>query len=685
MAESRNIGIIAHIDAGKTTTTERILFFAGATHRLGDVDDGTTVTDFDVEEAQRGITIYSACVTAEWRGVPINIIDTPGHVDFTAEVERSLRVLDGAVVVFSAVEGVEAQSETVWRQADRYNVPRIAFINKLDRIGADYERTLKEIDDRLCAMTERQALPVYLPIEVVGGTGFRKLVNVIDRTVVRYSEEAEGWNPHTEDLPAECLEEVAAWRSRLVDAAGTFDDSIMEEFITNGDVQPDSLRNAIRRMTIAGAACPIFCGTSLKCLGVHALLDGVVDFLPSPSERPAVEGKSPDGGKLLRREAADKAPFCGLIFKIVADKHGDLFFVRVYSGVAKAGSRMLNPRTGKKEFVTQIWHIQGSSRERNEGDEAHAGDIVGIVGLKESVTGDTLCDPKEPIVLESIRFPETVISMCVEPESSADREKLELTLNRLALQDPTFTAGVDKESGQTIVSGMGELHLEVIRNRMERDFNLKLRVHRPRVTYKETIPHEYETSGEFDRETSSGPSYAAVKLRLIPDESAAGVVVVNQIANPQYPAVIREALLNAVRDESKVGKYGFALTQLRVEIVDFTYRQGATNETAVYAAVAQAFQSVLGDSDTVVLEPIMKLEVSCPQESVGAIQSDLNMRHALILSSDRRGDFCFVEAEAPLAKMFGYSSSIRSLSQGRAAYTLEPKRYAPATELPDYM
>jgi elongation factor G len=692
----RNIGIIAHIDAGKTTTTERILYFAGTSHRMGEVDDGTTTTDFDPEEAQRGITIYSACVTTSWNGAIVNIIDTPGHVDFTAEVERSLRVLDGAVVVFSAVEGVEAQSETVWRQADKYNVPRICFINKLDRIGADFQRTFDEIKTRLCENTgsDRQLVPVTIPLSSVGEVDGldpdRTVIDLLNRRLLTFSGEDDNWKMAEIAIPDQLADDVETWRTGLIDTVCQFDDEAMELYFAEEDLSAAQLKKTIRAATIEGMLTPVFAGTALKCVGVQPVLDGVVDFLPSPLERPPVNGiasSSPTGvaPEVLTRAPDAKAPFSGLLFKIVADKHNDLYFMRVYSGTIKSGSRMVNPRTGKKEFITRLWHIQADSREKIDQDSAQAGEIVGVVGIKDSVTGDTLCDVKSQIILEQITFPETVISMAVEPETSGDKDKLEQVLGRLGLQDPTFAASIDQDSGQTIISGMGELHLEVLKNRMEREFNLQIRVHKPRVTYKETISSTISVDGTFDKETSTGPNFAAVKLRLAPAAEIIGVDVTSEIDLRDLPAIHREVLLSAVRDEAQTGIQGFSMTQLKVFITDFQHRAGVTNETAIYAAVGQAFQSALQTAESVVLEPIMKLEITCPDDSTGPIQSDLNSRRAIVTGTEIRGDLHIIEAQAPLAKMFGYSSTVRSQSQGRASFTMEPLRYSPATDLPDYM
>lgn len=692
----RNIGIIAHIDAGKTTTTERILYFAGTSHRMGEVDDGTTTTDFDPEEAQRGITIYSACVTTTWNGATVNIIDTPGHVDFTAEVERSLRVLDGAVVVFSAVEGVEAQSETVWRQADRYNVPRICFINKLDRIGADFQRTFDEIKTRLCdhAGSERQIVALTIPLGLIGTAddlpAERTIVDLLNRRLLVFAGEDENWKVSEVAPPPQLSDEIEARRTALIDTVCQFDDEAMEMYFADEDLSADQLKKTIRTATLEGKLTPVFSGTALKCVGVQPVLDGIVDFLPSPLDRPPVQGLDPsslnsDEPKLLDRKPDASEPFCGLLFKIVADKHNDLYFMRVYSGTISSGSRMINPRTGKKEFITRLWHIQADTREKIDQDSAQAGEIVGVVGIKDSVTGDTLCDAKAQIVLEKITFPETVISMAVEPETSGDKDKLEQVLARLGLQDPTFAATIDPDSGQTIISGMGELHLEVLKNRMEREFNLKIRVHKPRVTYKETISEPILAEGKFDKETSTGPNFAAVKLRITPAADVVGVDVSSEIDMRQLPAVHREVLLNAVRDEAQTGVQGFTMTQVKVCITDFQHQAGVTNETAIYAAVGEAFQSALQNAVSVILEPIMKLEVTCPDDSTGPIQSDLNSRRAIVTGTEVKGDLHTIEAEAPLAKMFGYSSTVRSLSQGRASYAMEPLRYSPATELPDYM
>ncbi len=676
--EIRNIGIIAHIDAGKTTTTERILYYTGASYRMGNVDDGTTQTDFDPEEAQRGITIYSAAVTCEWKGCTINLIDTPGHVDFTAEVERSLRVLDGAVVIFSAVEGVEAQSETVWRQADRYEVPRFCFINKMDRIGADFDRVLSAMRSRLRAIP----LPIQLPIgqgPVTNPGGFRGVVDLIAMKAMYWDAESRGKEYRLEDIPAELADDAELMRGELLDALSNVDDQLMETHMEGGDVTPESMVRALRIGTLAGSFQPILCGSSLDYIGVQPVLDAIAGFLPSPVDRPAVTGIDPSskaGGKLTSRESAVDEPVCALVFKIQSDNHGDLYFARVYSGILKSNSRLLNPRTKKKELVTQLWHIQSDSREKV--DEVFAGDICGVVGPKDTATGDTLCDPQRPIVLEQIRFPETVISVAIEPESSADRKKLGEVLDRMQRQDPTFTARTDDDTGQTIISGMGELHLEVVRHRMERDFNMKVRVHKPRVSYREKLVGELKIENTFNVSMPAGTLFFGVHLTAQEDSGGESPVTVSHKLKPNaLPGPLLQVLMESLQGEANGGgKFGYPLMDLRLTVTKVDYSETESTEPAVRSAVAQAFNKMLQQGHLVMMEPIMVIEVVAPEEFLGNIQSDLNSRRALIVDSDRRGDLCVLKAEAPLIEMFGYSTQIRSLSQGRASYSMEPCRYS---------
>ena len=676
----RNIGIVAHIDAGKTTTTERILFYSGASHRMGSVDEGTTITDFDAEEAERGITIYSAAITCKWDNHTINIIDTPGHVDFTAEVERSLRVLDGAVMIFSAVEGVEAQSETVWRQATHYQVPRICFINKMDRIGADFERTFNDINERL------RAQPIALQIPIGSNTNLKGLIDLIEMKALYFDGASQGASYTTGEIPEDYLDVANNWRQKLLEAVADLDDVAMEELLETEDISKTTIHNLLRVATLEGIVQPTFCGTALDFIGVQPLLDGVCRYLPSPIDRPPVKGeastskkkrrKKDDEVKIEAREPSPKEPFCGLVFKVQADQHGDLCFLRVYSGVLKSGSRVLNARTGKKELVSQIWRVQADSREKVETDEVSAGDIIGVIGPKEAVTGDTLCDTQNPLLLESITFPETVISMAVEPESSAERKKLEETLARLARQDPTFNAKVSEDTGQTIISGMGELHLEVLQKRMQRDFGLKVRVHKPRVSYRETIRSAVESEGEFNRAQAGTPQFAKVKIRLEPHEGEETLTFDNEIKHGTLPTDLMTILEDAVSDEaSGGGVLGYPLMNIKFTLVDAAYRDGETTDIAIQAAATDAIRQSLNQDNMVLLEPVMRLEVVTPDEFLGNIQADLNARRAMILSSERRGDLALMEAQVSLAQMFGYSTQIRSLSQGRASSTMEPLKY----------
>ena len=692
IANLRNIGIVAHIDAGKTTTTERILYYTGSSHKMGEVDEGTTQTDFDPEEAKRGITIYSAAVTCHWTDTEtgqkcrINLIDTPGHVDFTAEVERSLRVLDGAVVVFSAVEGVEAQSETVWRQANKYHVPRLCFINKMDRIGAGFERTFKEVARRL------QASPVALTIPIGAGNDFKGIIDLVHQREVYFDAESKGQKIEFREIAPEREQEAERWRAQLLDAVSLVDDAVMQEYMDSGTVAPAKIYAALRAATLAGSLQPTFCGSSLDYCGVQLVLDGVIRYLPSPLDVPPVTGTNPAPKKNqpaeeIRKPSEDE-PFAGLVFKIQADKHADLCFVRVYSGVLKSGSRMLNPRTGKKELISQLWHIQADQREKLETDEVPPGDIVGVIGPKDVVTGDTLCEQRHPILLESITFPETVISMAVEPDSSADRKKLEDALVRLGKQDPTFKAKVSDETGQTIISGMGELHLEIIRERLVRDYNLNVRVHKPRVSYRETVRAAATGEGEFQRTTQGESQFARVRVRIEPFRGEQPILVIWGLKPGEVPEdfvrIGREAVLEAAQAG---GVVGYPLMHVKFTVAGVDYREGETTEEALRAAASHAVHDALSKGEPALLEPIMNLEVVTPADFVGNIQADLNIRHARISGSEHRGDLTVLQCEAPLANMFGYSTHIRSLSQGRASYSMEPLKYdlAPPSVLAEMM
>lgn len=686
----RNIGIIAHIDAGKTTTTERILYYTGESHKMGEVDLGTAVTDFLPREQQSGITIRAASITCHWKpkGIRINLIDTPGHVDFTAEVERSLRVLDGGVVVFSGMEGVEAQSETVWHQADHYKVPRICFINKLDRIGADFERVYNEIETRLHA----RLIPVQIPIGKE--KDFRGVVDLIEQKAYYFDEATLGKEMRVEEIPGDLVETAENWRDRLIETLADVDDKIAETYLEGAPIPADMIRSVIRNATLHLHMCPVLCGSSLKYIGVQPLLDAVADYLPSPLDIPPVSGYSVEPGKKRRSDtSADEAkkitrkptndePFCGLLFKIQADEHDELGFVRIYSGTLKASSRVLNPGRNIKENVTRLWHIQANSRKKV--DEANAGDIVGIVGLKNSITGDTLCDPKEPILLEQITFPKTVISMAVEPESSADRKKLAEVLALMQKEDPTFTAKISEETGEMLMSGMGELHLEVIAERISEEFRVKIRTGKPRVSYRETIKQKVQVEGECHRTTAAGPISAKVTVELAPlDNKESGKnfefsSALREDAIPeQYIAIIEEGL----REECLAGGLaGYPLTDIKATLLDAEYVEGESNEQAYRFAVAHAVRQGLEKAGVHILEPIMKIEVVTPEEYLGEITGDLGSRRAAIHELGDRGPLKVITAHAPLREMFGYSTRLRSLSQGRASYSMEPLTYEVAPE-----
>lgn len=671
----RNIGIIAHIDAGKTTVTERMLYYSGYTHKLGEVDRGTTVTDYLEEEQQRGITIQSACVTFKWKDVTINLIDTPGHVDFTAEVERSLRVLDGGVVVFSAREGVEAQSETVWRQADKYRVPRMAFINKLDREGADFFGTVEEIEKRL----ECKPVPVQIPI----GSGpphfqdpFRGLIDLIEMQMLTWVAETEGRERRIEPIPDDLKEEAELWRTQMLDRLSMYSDELMELLVVGETPPADLIRKVLREATIQNQIVPLLCGSALDRIGVQPLLDAVSHYLPNPLEVPPVEGTDPKTSKKLIRKPDPDEPFCGLLFKIQADRHGDLDFVRVYSGKLKAGSRVFNPGKDKKENVPQLWRIQADSREKVT--EVEAGDIIGVIGMSHSVTGDTLCDPRHPILLESITFPETVISMAIEPENAPERKKLADVLEMMKRQDPTFRAKESEETGQTLISGMGELHLEVITHRLTRDYGLNVRVHKPRVSYRETIAEAAEATGSCHRNIGGQMLFAELAIRMDPLPAGRAVMVV-VAPGVELPGAFLTAALEVLSEQGQGGgMLGFPLMNVKITVLGGKTHETESNELAFRLAARDAFDKALRDAGIVLLEPIMRLEVTTPEENVGDIVSDLQQRRAMVTHTHVRGRSTVIEAQAPLANLFGYSNAVRGLSQGRATYTMEPCSYGPA-------
>ncbi|MBL6829854.1 MAG: elongation factor G [Pirellulales bacterium] len=682
----RNIGIVAHIDAGKTTLTERMLYFTKTSHRLGDVDRGTTVTDFDPEEQQRGITIYSAAVSFQWKDVTVNLIDTPGHVDFTAEVERSLRVLDGAVVVFSAREGVEAQSETVWRQADRYGVPRIALINKLDREGADFAGTVGQIEQRL------KAQPLVLQIPVGSGpphvgNPFRGLIDLIAMEMLTFPKkedvgagEATLTDVVRSDIPPEMRGEADKWREKLVTALFDLSDEVAELALAEEPIPQELARRVIREGTLSRQVVPVLAGSALDCIGIQPVLDAVAWYLPSPADVPPVEGLDPSKKDpvTISRAADPAAPFCGLVFKIIADKHGDLAFVRIYSGTLKAGSRAWNPERQKKENIAQLWHVQADRREQIP--EAIAGDIVGVIGPRVSVTGDTLCDAGSPIVLETIEFPETVISMAIEPETSLERKKLSEVLEMLKRQDPTFRAVESEDTGQTLISGMGELHLEVIRHRLQRDFKLNCRVHRPRVSYKETLGKRVRATGESNRQVAGQALVATVCIEVEPsDEQASVRVVQGWFPEAEAEAEIAATMVQALSESvERGGLKGCPLWGVTLTLRESPLPDPLPSDVAIRIAAADAVDVMLESAGSVLLEPLMKVEVSVPEEHMGDVINDLQQRRAIITNTEIRAGVNVLTAEAPLASMFGYSAAVRSVSQGRASFTMAPLKYGPA-------
>lgn len=680
LQQIRNIGIVAHIDAGKTTVTERMLFFSKASHRLGDVDRGTTITDFDPEEQERGITIYSAAVSFQWNDITVNLIDTPGHVDFTAEVERSLRVLDGAVVVFSAREGVEAQSETVWRQADKYGVPRICLINKLDREGADFFGTVRQIGSRLSAKPLVLQVPLGMGPPHVANP-FRGLVDLISMQLITFSKEDNGATSTQGPIPQELLETATHWRDDLVSTLFDFSDEVAELALAEAPIPCELIRAVIREATIARRIVPVLGGSALDCIGVQPLLDAVASYLPSPADVPDVQGMSLSGKTeiAVRRPPDPNAPFCGLVFKIVADKHGDLHYVRIYSGTLKAGSRVWNPRLAKKENIAQLWHLQADRREQVL--LCSAGDIIGVIGPRGSVTGDTLCDAAAPILLESICFPETVISMAIEPETSLERKKLSEVLDMMKRQDPTFRAVESEETGQTIISGMGELHLEVIRHRLEREFNLHCRVHRPRVSYKETVARQVVVEGQSNRQIAGQTLFATVRLRAEPTEDQSAVQTVQewfpQDASSSHVAAV---MVTAIGESTERGGLkGCPLWSTRFTLLESPLPDPLPSDVAIRIAAADAVDKAIFEAGTVLLEPIMKLEVSVPEAHLGDVINDLQQRRAVITNTYLRAGVTVIEAESPLSSLFGYSAAVRSVSQGRASFTMSPLKYGPAS------
>lgn len=670
----RNIGIIAHIDAGKTTTTERVLFYTGKTHRIGNVDDGTTVTDWMEQERERGITITAAAITCNWRDYQINIIDTPGHIDFTAEVQRSLRVLDGGVVVFDGVAGVEPQSETVWRQADRYRVPRMCFVNKLDRVGADFYRTVQMIKDRLGA----NPLPIQLPIG--REAEFRSIIDLFKMKSLHWVDDL-GLTIEEREIPAEMLDEAKAAHDTLIERIAETDDELTHRFLEGETLPIEDLQKALRKATIAGQIVPVLCGSSLRNKGVQPMLDAVIDYLPSPIDIPSVNGTNPETGEIEPRHTDDKEPFCALVFKIVADPYvGRLAYFRVYSGKVDVGETVSNSSKRRKERLGRVLRMYADRRE--EQTEVFAGDIGATLGLKDSFTGDTLCDPDSPIVLESISFPDPVIEIAIEPKTAADQDKMGEALRRLAEEDPTFRVRTDENTAQTLIAGMGELHLEVLVDRMLREFRVQANVGRPKVAYRETITKPVKIEGRFVRQSGGRGQYGHVWLQLEPLEKGKGFEFENGIIGGTVPKEYVPAVEKGVKEAMESGGLaGYPMVDMKVTLVDGSYHEVDSNEMAFKIAASMALKDGAAKAKPVLLEPIMKVEVVVPDEYTGDVIGNLSSRRGQIEGMEPRpGNVQAIKSHVPLANMFGYATDLRSTTQGRGTFTMEFEHYAEVSQ-----
>ncbi len=673
----RNIGIMAHIDAGKTTTTERILYYTGRSHRMGEVHDGNAVMDWMEQEQERGITITSAATTCQWQDHTINIIDTPGHVDFTVEVERCLRVLDGAIAIFCAVGGVEPQSETVWRQADHYKIPRIAYINKMDRLGANFSRCVEMLEERLGA----NPLPLQLPVGKE--ETFRGIIDLVQEKMMRFDEDTKGSRIEYEPVPDEFKQESAAARMALIEKLADFDDWVMEKFLNEQPVTVDEINRAIRTATLNLDVVPVLCGSSFKNKGVQPLLDAVVAYLPSPVDVPSVQGVNADGATETRR-ASDDESLSALVFKLTSDPFVDILaYVRVYSGVMKVGDRVYNPGKKKKEKIGRIVKMHANKRE--EVGELRAGDIGAVVGLRFSITGDSLCESGETFTLDTMDFPEPVISVAIEPKGKADEEKLRDSLAKIALEDPSFSVSIDPDSGQTLISGMGELHLEIIVDRLVREFKVGANIGKPQVAYKETVTGQGRAEGKFEHPTTAGKSqYGHVWLQIEPLERGEGFRFESAIAEDVIPPAIVPAIEKAVHDSLDAGTLiGFPIVDLKVTLVDGSYRDEDSTEQAFGVAAAMAFRKAVSEAGPVLLEPVMDVEITLPEAYLGEVISDLTAKRAKIHGMDSRdGGLQVVKAQVPLAEMFGYSTVLRSGTQGRANFTMQ---FAAYDRVPDQM
>jgi len=671
----RNIGIIAHIDAGKTTTTERIMFYTGLTHRIGSVDDGTTVTDWMVQERERGITIVSAAVSAEWKGYQVNIIDTPGHIDFTAEVQRSLRVLDGGVVVFDAVQGVEPQSETVWRQADRYGVPRICFVNKMDRVGASYERTIETIIDRLGA----NPIPMQVPIGFEAG--FKGIIDLLSMTAIVWEDDL-GKEPKLAEIPADLMEQAVTARAKMVEKVAELDDELTMKFLEAQEIGIDELKAALRKGVISNKATPVFCGSSLKNKGVQAMLDAVIDYLPSPADKTTISASEPGNSEnTFELETQDSAPLSALVFKIVTDPYvGRLAYIRVYSGVLSQGQTVQNSTKGRKERIGRLLRMHADRRE--DITEIRAGDIGAVLGFKESFTGDTLCDTKS-LVLESISFPEPVISIAIEPKSSSDQEKMGEALRKLAEEDPTFRVNSDESTGQTVIRGMGELHLDIIVDRLLREFKVQANVGAPRVAYRESITKPVkEVNYKYAKQSGGKGQYGHVVFSLEPGERGSGIVFENKIVGGSIPKEYIPAVEKGFKEAAESGVLaGYPVVDLKFTLFDGSYHEVDSSEMAFKLAASIGFKEGVHKGNPILLEPMMKVEVVVPEEYLGDVMGQLNGRRGLIQGMDvRPGNAQSIRAMVPLAEMFGYATQLRSATQGRGVFSMEFDHYAPVAK-----
>ncbi len=673
----RNIGIIAHIDAGKTTTTERFLFYSGRTHKIGEVHNGQAVMDFRSDERERGITISAAATTFSWNNYQINLIDTPGHVDFTAEVERSLRVLDGAVVIFSGVEGVEPQSETVWRQADRYKIPRLAFINKLDRAGADVDRVLKQIELRLGARAAFVNLPHGIENSLDG------VLDLLDPRWILFNPSTRGSEVEFRDVPDDLKKPVAEARGRLVESAANCIDWLADLYLSGEPVGAQDLRRGIREATLSGKFIPVLCGAALRDTGIQPVLDAVCSYLPSPLDCPAARGMDPETGEPIERPLTPDAPFSALVFKVVAASSADYAWLRVYSGSLTTEERCYHPRTKSRIRLRRILRLHADRTEPME--QARCGDIVAVQGLKDISTGDTLCDPKHPITYEPIHFPQTVVSMAVETQTSADRDRLYEVVNRLLREDPTLRVGTDEESGQMILSGMGELHLEVTRNRMQKEFNVPAFFGRPRVSYRETVVSAGRGKGQFEKRIGDVLVSGRAEVEILPRPRPAGdhspppvEIELSRIAKMLPAALQREAREILLRGCDSGGTHGYPIVDVAVKVLEFRHNDPPDPAVPLLGTLTMALREAIAEAQTIVLEPVMKLEVRCPDESLGSLIKDLGSRRAEIRETDLQHGFALVRGLVPLAEMFGYSTQMRSITQGRGSFSMEPYDYQPA-------